>query len=319
MKKIFTVWMALTLMASSAFATTIYCKMAQDWWKSDGAAVGAYAWKGDGDSADKNANWPGVRMTATGEADVWSVDIDLTKYEKIIFTRVNGSGDVADWGAKTKDLVLPTDGKNLFTITTSTEVWGDPGCDGEWSVLGDEPGPGPQPQPSDAYDYYLMGNIDGTGAGDITTPTDNELFECGKLTYSFPGNELDGGRGYFFVMRCDAGSKVGTGYMGTADMRDVTNATLLSQATHQGLFGKMAIVGPEVTFYLYYGNSDDELILSTEELEGKTLVGNCGGTDPGTEAVENTVVKTDARKAIIDGRLVIIRGEQMFDATGRAL
>ena len=43
------------------------------------------------------------------------------------------------------------------------------------------------------------------------------------------------------------------------------------------------------------------------------------GSQPGEEAVENTVVKTDARKAIIDGRLVIIRGEKMFDATGRAL
>lgn len=316
MKKIFTVWMALTLMASSAFATTIYCKMAQDWWKSDGAAVGAYAWKGDGDSAEKNANWPGVRMTPTGEADVWSVDIDLTKYEKIIFTRVNGSGDVEDWGAKTKDLVLPTDGKNLFTITTSTEVWGDPGCDGEWSVLGDEPGPGPQPQPVGDHDYYLKG-YRGPTKGDIETPTMEEYFECGVLAnYEFEGDAMLN-KGHFFILVCEPGQTIGVCYMAMSDV-DGKHCTLYNQNETPGANGKLMIDPSSATFYLY-DNGDGTLELSIEELEGKTLVGNCGGSQPGEEAVENTVVKTPASKAIIDGRLVIIRGEQMFDATGRAL
>ena len=308
MKKIFMLFAAVVC-GLAVNAKTIYLNGGgSGLWNQANPVFFVHAW------ASPEAN-EDVQMSQVS-GDIYSADIN-DAYNNIIFLReATGSISVIWEGDglwnKTGDLEIPSD-KDMYTITG----WGQ--SDGSWSVYGDEPGPGPQPQPSDAYDYYLMGNIDGTGAGDITTPTDNELFECGKLTYSFPGNELDGGRGYFFVMRCDAGSKVGTGYMGTADMRDVTNATLLSQATHQGLFGKMAIVGPEVTFYLYYGNSDDELILSTEELEGKTLVGNCGGTDPGTEAVENTVVKTDARKAIIDGRLVIIRGEQMFDATGRAL
>ena len=308
MKKIFMLFAAVVC-GLAVNAKTIYLNTGGSaLWGKDNPVFFVHAW------ASPEAN-EDVQMSQVS-GDIYSADIN-DAYNNIIFLReATGSTSVIWEGDglwnKTGDLEIPSD-KDMYTITG----WGQ--SDGSWSVYGDEPGPGPQPQPSDAYDYYLMGNIDGTGAGDITTPTDNELFECGKLTYSFPGNELDGGRGYFFVMRCDAGSKVGTGYMGTADMRDVTNATLLSQATHQGLFGKMAIVGPEVTFYLYYGNSDDELILSTEELEGKTLVGNCGGTDPGTEAVENTVVKTNARKAMIDGRLVIIRGEQMFDATGRAL
>ena len=68
-----------------------------------------------------------------GEANMWSVDIDTDKYKKIIFTRVNGSGTVQDWGAKTQDLTIPTDGKNLFTLAT-TEVWGDPGASGTWST-----------------------------------------------------------------------------------------------------------------------------------------------------------------------------------------
>ena len=131
MKKVFTLFAALMMIFSMNAATkTIYCKMAQSWWKTDGAAVGAYYWEPGSAPA-----WPGVRMTpVTGETDLWSVDIDTDKYTKIIFTRVNGSGTVSDWGAKTADLILPTDDKNLYTITSTSPVWGNPGVAGNWSV-----------------------------------------------------------------------------------------------------------------------------------------------------------------------------------------
>lgn len=68
---------------------TLYCKVAQSWWKADGAAVGIYAFNDE----EKNATWPGVRMTlAENETDVWTATIDA-KYEKVIFVRVNASGD----------------------------------------------------------------------------------------------------------------------------------------------------------------------------------------------------------------------------------
>ena len=131
MKKIFTLFAALMMVFSMNAATkTIYCKMAQSWWKADGAAVGAYYW-GTGAAP----SWPGVRMTpVAGETDLWSIDIDTDKFQKIIFTRVNGSGTVSDWGAKTADLTVPTDDKNLYTITSTSPVWGDPGVAGTWSV-----------------------------------------------------------------------------------------------------------------------------------------------------------------------------------------
>ena len=110
---------------------TIYCKMTQDWWTKDGAAVGIYTWD---DGGNKKAEWPGERMTAVeGEEGIWSFELDVNKYHMCIFTRVNASGDIADWGAKTKDLTIPTDDKDLFTITTAEAVWSDPGCEGEWS------------------------------------------------------------------------------------------------------------------------------------------------------------------------------------------
>lgn len=116
---------------------TVYCKVAQDWWKADGAATGIYAYA---TGNVQNAAWPGVRMTAVeGETDLWKADIDTAKYDAIIFTRVNATGDIADWGAKTADLVVPAD-KDLYTITSTTAVWGDPGVTGTWSVYGEEPG-----------------------------------------------------------------------------------------------------------------------------------------------------------------------------------
>ncbi len=120
-----------------AAKTTLYCKMTQSWWTVDGAAVGIYAWDGGG---NPKVTWPGERMTPVeGEEGVWSFELDTDTYKNCIFTRVNGNGAVSDWGAKTKDLTIPTDGKNLFTITSSSAVWGDPGCDGEWSVYGEAP------------------------------------------------------------------------------------------------------------------------------------------------------------------------------------
>lgn len=110
---------------------TIYCKMDKGWWKADGAAVGIYAW---GDNSAQLAAWPGVRMAPVeGEADLWSFELDINTYKNCIFTRVNGEGDVADWGAKTADLTIPTDENDMYTITSEAAVWGDPGVEGAWS------------------------------------------------------------------------------------------------------------------------------------------------------------------------------------------
>ena len=130
MKKIFTLFAALAMVMSMSAATkTVYFKT-QEWWHKDGAASAAYYW---GTGGNANA-WPGTRMTkVSGETNMWSIDIDTDKYQNIIFTRVNGSGNVEFWGTKTEDLTIPTNNANFFTLST-TEVWGDPGAKGNWSV-----------------------------------------------------------------------------------------------------------------------------------------------------------------------------------------
>ncbi len=110
---------------------TIYCKMEKGWWKADGAAVGCFTWN---DGGEPKVAWPGERMTPVeGEADLWSIELDINTYHMCIFTRVNGEGDVAEWGAKTADLTIPTDENDMFTITNDDPTWGDPGCTGAWS------------------------------------------------------------------------------------------------------------------------------------------------------------------------------------------
>lgn len=136
MKKIFSFFAAMMLLVSAVSATTIYCKMDKAWWTVDGAAVAVHHWGGE----TAATTWPGVRMTPVDEqAGIWSYDVpaDVTG---LVFARVNGgTGAVEDWGAKTADLTLPTDGKNLYTITSETAVWGNPGVTGVWSVYGEEP------------------------------------------------------------------------------------------------------------------------------------------------------------------------------------
>lgn len=134
---------------ADAVTTTVYCKMTHSWWTDDGAAVGIYYWNVNG----ANADFPGERMSAVSNEDgMWSYDLP-SGYSNIIFTRVNGSGTITNWGAQTENLTLPTDGKNCFTITNSSETWGgDPGCTGTWSTY--DPS---TPTPEYSVNIYING------------------------------------------------------------------------------------------------------------------------------------------------------------------
>lgn len=172
MKKSISLLFAALMCATALFAdnTRIYCKMAQSWWTTDGAAVGAHYWNTSG-----STTWPGVRMTqVVGETGLWYIDLDITAYPNIIFTRVNGSGNVTDWGAKTENLTIPTDGKNLFTIETTTAVWGDPGCTGTWSTY---------TASVETPTYYITGNDKLVGT-EKTWKAD--AIELGKATAEAP-------------------------------------------------------------------------------------------------------------------------------------
>ena len=171
MKKIFTLIASLMMVLSMNAATkTIYCKMAQSWWKDAGASVGAYMWTDNGASL----SWPGVKMTpVTGETDLWSVDVDTDKYTKIIFTRLNSAG-TEFWGAQTNDLIIPTNDNNLYTITQSSVAWSSEGnkCTGSWGTY-------TPPAVVVIPDRYLTGTLaGGWNANDIKMTYDetNEIY-----------------------------------------------------------------------------------------------------------------------------------------------
>ena len=300
MKKIFTLFAAV-LCGLALNAKTIY--LTPGVWADGEAVIFVHSWTGESGNAQD------LKMNDAGS--VLSVDVPDGN-EKIIFVRMPNGSTALVWDNKwdqTSDLEIPSD-KNMYVVTD----WHD----GHWAVYGggDQPGPGPQPQPGGDHDYYLKG-YRGETEGDITTPGADELFECGKLDYAFEGKE---GLGYFFVLVCEQGTVVGECYRAKAYSTE-QHTTLWPESVlkAENLSSEvLAVPAPSATFYLY-DNGDGSLELSTVELPNRTLVGNCGGSQPEQEAVENTVVNTKTRKAIIDGRLVIIRGEQMFDATGRAL
>jgi len=142
MKKLFTLFVA-ALFCATMFADntrTIYFKATQDYWnwlESGASATAIYAWE---EGVGEIAPWPGIRMSKVeSEANVWKAEI-ANNFTKVIFIRVNPEGDFTEKDLKTKDLELPTDGKNLYTITLDEMDWEhfnwDDGIqEGEWSAF----------------------------------------------------------------------------------------------------------------------------------------------------------------------------------------
>ena len=334
MRKTFMLFAALVC-GLIANAKTVYFN--PDIWKVDEPEYFVHSWTG----TDTNVKDFKMNFVSDG---IYSVDVPDGN-ENIIFVRMPKGSQALDWKTKwnqTSDLKIPSD-KNQYNITGWKEN------DGTWSVYsgsgnqgGGNQGGGNQGGGNDGgnqggnqgggtastMDYYLKG-YRGKTSKDIETPTAEELFEGGKLTYTFEGD--DKGLGYFFIMACEPGQVIGQGYM-LKEYTDASHATLYYQPT-TGASQKLGVKAGTVTFYLY-DNGDGTLELSTEPLSGKTLVGGGSGdsgsgsgeTQPGGEdkkpdnqAVENTPVVQKAHKVFVDGQLRIIRGDMMFDATGRKL
>lgn len=145
---------------------TIYCKMEYNWWTKSSAAISAFISGTYGESATSL----GTLMTlAPLEGNVWKIDVDVARYQKIRFIRVNPEG-TSDWGARTGLVEIPTDDKNLYTITQSTDKWsGD--CPGTWSVY---------EAPAAAPKRYITGTIVGGWVGNEVEMT----YDNASSTYS---------------------------------------------------------------------------------------------------------------------------------------
>ncbi len=152
------------------------------------------------------------------------------------------------------------------------------------------PGEGGNPR------YYYKGYIDGQDV----EPSEATIFEHGLAELEVASDA------YIFILYQVDGYP-GVQYMTASYVDGPTHATVLTTGGE-----KFHIGAGDYTLYLY-DNGDGTLEVSTEVLPGKKLA------DPQPQGIENTSATEKARKVFIDGQLRIIRGDKMYDATGRQL
>ncbi len=264
---------------------TIYCKMDKDWWKESNAAIGCYTWN---DKGEPKAAWPGERMTPVeGETDIWSIELDINTYHMCIFTRVNGEGDVADWGAKTTDLTIPTDENDMFTITNDDPTWGDPGCVGAWSKY--------EPAAPVGCDWE---NIDWLGSADATYSNQFKVCVGNPAPTEIVNIQKPGFASEFGIYISFPSAAFG-------------EISLPAE--------KYAVQGAGIVFYVSaFTAKETEVSVVCEGQEIVFTVYNAKGTDTPT-AIESNVVAVKTVKMIENGQLVIIRNGEKFNAQGQVI
>ena len=166
---------------------TIYCKMEYSWWTQASAAISAYISGTYGESTGV-----GTLMTlAPLESNVWKIDVDVARYQKVKFIRVSPDG-TSDWGAHTGLVEIPTDDKNLYTITeknTNNDKWGTD-CPGTWSVY---EAPAAAPTRYITGSKELVGGEEGWKANEVEMTYDNAL---SIYSHTFSASALTTGTEY---------------------------------------------------------------------------------------------------------------------------
>ena len=142
----FTLFFAALLISMTAFAATpqtIYMKSSSSVWDQANAWFWVHFW-GSGDVD--------VKMTKVeGETGLYSVEVPSGS-TNCIFVRMNPASTSVSWDGKwnqTGNLTIPTDGKNMYTVTG----WGE--TDGSWSTYTSVVTPDPEPI---VHTYTLAGN-----------------------------------------------------------------------------------------------------------------------------------------------------------------
>lgn len=222
-----------------------------------------------------------IKLINQSCGETWMVDVDpYGEYQKF------------EGGAAAGQLICKADGKYDFYIKLSMQA-------GDLLYIG--PGecgdtPGPQPGEGGNPRYYYKGYID---KQDVE-PSEATIFEHGLA-------ELDVNEDAYIFVLYQVDGYPGVQYMTSEYVDGPTHATLLTTGGE-----KFHLGAGSYTLYLY-DNENGTLEISTEVIPGKKLA------DPQPQGIENTPVTEKARKVFIDGQLRIIRGDKMYDATGRQL
>ena len=223
---------------------------------------------------------------------VWAVDLNTASVEG--FTR---NGDKYD---------ISVDGCYDFYIKLKygqDQLYIGPGSNcGDGIDFSGGGGGGEEP---DDINYYAMGWINAADAGEKAYDTydDNLLFVDGKLTID-----------------CQYGS-----YIGIKDYmcnyyyfrgEDNCHEDKVTLEWANGWSPCKRWASPEGVNYIIMRSATYKGNIVLERVDKATYDAYHFG---GSQAIENTPVTEKARKVFIDGQLRIIRGDKMFDATGRQL
>ena len=166
---------------------------------------------------------------------------------------------------------------------------------------GDNPGGGE----IDDVNFYAIGWINGKDHGEAAYDTfeDEYLFEDGKLT-------IDCQMGSYIALK----DHMGNFYYSRTPTTIANESVKMEWANGWTGCEKWAI--PQGVNYIIIRSATFKGVVNLERVDKATYDAYHLG---GQQAIENTPVEDKARKVFIDGQLRIIRGDKMFDATGRQL
>ena len=225
---------------------------------------------------------------------VWAVDLNTASVEG--FTRNGDKYEVSVDGCYDFYIKLKYEQDQLYIGPGSNCGDGIDISGGGGQGGGEEP---------DDVNYYAMGWINAADAGETAYDTydDNLLFVDGKLT-----------------INCQYGSYIGIKdhmcnyyyFRGEDDCHE--DKVTLEWANGWSPCKKWAI--PEGVNYIIMRSATYKGNIVLERVDKATYDAYHWG---GNQAIENTTVTEKAHKVIIDGQLRIVRGDKIFDATGRQL
>ena len=224
---------------------------------------------------------------------VWAVDLNTASVEG--FTRNGDKYDISVDGCYDFYIKLKYGQDQLYIGLGSN-------CGEGIDISGQGGG---DPVEDDDVNYYAIGWINGADHGEAAYDVyeDEYLFEDGKLM-------IDCKMGSYICIKDHLGnfyrSKTPTTIQDTQVTLDWQNGWKGGE--------KWAI--PEGVNYIIIREAACKGQIKLERVDKATYDAYHFG---GTQAIENTPVTEKARKVFIDGQLRIIRGDKMFDATGRQL
>lgn len=222
---------------------------------------------------------------------VWAVDINPASVEG--FTRNGNQYSVTTEGCYDFYIKLKYEQDELY-IGPGSNCGAGIDISGQGGQGGDED-----------VNYYAIGWINGADHGEAAYDTyeDDLLFVDGKLT-----------------INCQMGSYIaikdhmGNFYYSKTETTIANESVTMEWANGWQGCQKWAI--PEGVNYIIMRSAACKGQIQLERVDKATYDAYHFS---GSQAIENTAVSEKARKVFIDGQLRIVRGDKMFDATGRQL